>query len=308
MAMTIRLSLAAAAFLTLSSAAPAFAAPGSHVQEISRKNRGKVIFVVDRSDSMSGQFGAHANLTKAQALHTLTNDALQNFMRMSNDGDNVRDYMDVSVVSIGGQNEAKVLVPSTPIAQLHKAVKRVATGASGKKMGIWIDHHEPEAAKGSTPITAGLNLAHDIAKDWIAKNPNAFPPTIIFVTDGHATQIHRGQYYDEKDEMVTAAADQLKGLKTADGNALLLMAHISGEAGAQKVEFASSDAGLDAKQKLLFNISSHLPDTMLRLGNLQKGAKGFVSQGDLNSLIKMYNIGTQSVIPTGLTLSTKQSD
>jgi Mg-chelatase subunit ChlD len=306
MAMNVRLSLAAAAFLTLSSGAPVFANGPSHVQEISRKSRGKVIFVVDRSYSMKKAFGADAKITRGQAVHTLTNDALQNYMRMSHDGDGVRDYMDVSVISIGGKNEAKVLLPSTPIAQLQKAVKRVATSASGKKMGIWIDHQDPEAADGSTPITAGLNLAHDIAKDWIAKNPNAFPPTIIFVTDGHATQEHRGQWYEEEDHVVKAAADRLKSLKTADGNTLLLMAHISGDA--KPVEFPTNDAGLDAKQKLLYDISSHLPDSMLRLGNLAKGAKGVISQGDLGSLIKMYNIGTQSVIPTGLKLSTQQGD
>jgi hypothetical protein len=280
---------------------PALAHAEGYKQEISRKNRGFIIFKLDRSSSMAKKFGRVKGITKSEALHTLTNDALQNLMRMSNDGEGTRDYMDVAVISIGGHNEAKVLLAPTPIGQLQNKLKRVATGKSGSKMGIWVDHEEPGAAEGTTPLKQGLELAHDLAKDWIGKNPHAFPPTVISVTDGMAFEEHRGQGYKQDDSIVEAAAHQLKSLKTSDGNVLLLMAHITDDENAQEVKFPTHDKGLDEHGRLMFKISSELPESMRRAANLPAGTKGMMSQTDLKGLIEMFNLGTQSTIPTGLT-------
>ena len=79
---------------------------------------------------------------------------------------------------------------------------------------------EPEAV-GQTPMCEALRHVRDIAAKWCADPVHAesFPPIVFNITDGEAT--------DCDDEELCAVAEQIKSLRTADGNVLLVNIHIA---------------------------------------------------------------------------------
>lgn len=79
---------------------------------------------------------------------------------------------------------------------------------------------EPEAA-GQTPMCEALRRVRDIAAAWCADPAHAesFPPIVFNITDGEATDCDNSE--------LCAVAEQIKALRTADGNVLLVNIHIA---------------------------------------------------------------------------------
>ena len=74
-------------------------------------------------------------------------------------------------------------------------------------------------AKGRTPMKAALQMAHRLAAAWCRKHPSSFPPIVINITDGEAT--------DATAEELLCVADRLKSLGTDDGSLLLFNIHVN---------------------------------------------------------------------------------
>jgi Mg-chelatase subunit ChlD len=51
------------------------------------------------------------------------------------------------------------------------------------KFPIWFD----PVANGGTPMCAALGRATTILQGWLAQHPDCFPPIVINITDGEAT-------------------------------------------------------------------------------------------------------------------------
>jgi hypothetical protein len=184
------------------------------------------------------------------------------------------------------------MVPISDIAdapaRVEERTKKVDDGAGGLvdqtvKFPIWFD----PTAKGGTPMVKALSQAKDILQGWIADHAGAFPPIVINITDGEST-----------DGDPTAAAEALRGLATDDGNVLLFNAHLSSQRAAP-IEFPDSADGLpDQYAKLLFGMSSDLPSYIRTAAGAEgyavsDGAKGFVFNADLVSVIRFLDIGTR---------------
>src|SRR5207249_2246864 len=126
-----------------------------------------------------------------------------------------------------------------------------------------------------------------ILEQWIREHPNAFPVTVLHLTDGEST-----------DGDPTPIGKKITDLHTSDGAVLLYTCHVSSTRGA-KVEYPSQDNGLpDNFGKTLFAMSSTLPEPFRRAAtqigiHVDEGARGFVFNGDAASVAQFFDIGTR---------------
>jgi hypothetical protein len=148
---------------------------------------------------------------------------------------------------------------------------------------IWVD----PAAAGRTYMCEALGEACDAVRDFVATCPGAFPPIVINITDGMAT--------DGNPEPV---AKQLRSIRTDDGEALLFNVHISDKP-VKPIELpVTAERLADGYARRLFRMSSILPDRLIAEArsmefDVADGAKGFVFNGDLVSVIQFLDIGTR---------------
>ena len=121
----------------------------------------------------------------------------------------------------------------------------------------------------------------------VAQHPGCFPPIVINITDGEAT-----------DGDPNSAADDIRKLSSDDGDVLLFNVHLSSQR-ESAIEFPDTDAGLpDQFAKLLFQMSSPLPAFMRSIAQqegykVSDGTRGFVFHADIVAVIKFLDIGTR---------------
>ncbi len=273
----------------------------AYTAEISRSNPSVFLFLIDQSGSMDDAFGSgESKRKKADGVADAVNRLLQNLVIKCAKSEGVRDYYSVGVLGYGSQVgpaftgalAGRDLVPISEIAdnpaRIDERTKKVDDGAGGLvdqsvKFPVWFD----PTAKGGTPMVQALTKARDALSDWLGDHGDAFPPIVINITDGEST-----------DGDPSNAAEALRGLATSDGELLLFNAHLSSREEAP-VEFPDQEEGLpDQYAKLLFRISSDLPGYMRAAAGaegyqISDGAKGFVFNADLVSVIRFLDIGTR---------------
>jgi len=269
--------------------------------EISRLNPSCFVFIIDQSGSMADVFGAgEGNQKKADGVADAINRLLQNLVIKCAKEEGIRDYFHVGVIGYGAQVgpafsgalAGQQLVPISQVgnspARVEQRNKKLPDGAGGLvdqtvRFPIWF---EP-VANGGTPMSQALGQAKSILENWLTQHPNCFPPIVINITDGEAT-----------DGDPTNAADEVRKLKSSDGEVLLFNIHCSSQK-AQPVVFPNSDAGLPDKfAQQLFRLSSALPPQMASVArneglNANEGAKGFVFNAGMVEVIKALDIGTR---------------
>lgn len=269
--------------------------------EISRTNPSCFLFLIDQSGSMDDPFGAgESNRRKADGVADAVNRLLQNLVIKCAKSEGVRDYYSVGVIgygsqvgsAFGGALAGRELVPISEIgdnpARVDERTRKTDDGAGGLvdqtvKFPIWLD----PLSRGGTPMVAALGRARDILAVWLADHAGAFPPIVINITDGEST-----------DGDPAAAAEAVRALSSDDGNVLLFNAHLSSQRAAP-IEFPDSADGLpDKYAQLLFGMSSDLPSYMRSAATaegftISDGARGFVFNADLVSVIRFLDIGTR---------------
>jgi hypothetical protein len=273
----------------------------AYTAEISRSNPSVFLFLIDQSGSMDDAFGSgESKRKKADGVADAVNRLLQNLVIKCAKSEGVRDYYSVGVLGYGSQVgpaftgalAGRDLVPISEIAdnpaRIDERTKKVDDGAGGLvdqsvKFPVWFD----PTAKGGTPMVQALTKGRDALSYWLGDHADAFPPIVINITDGEST-----------DGDPSNAAEALRGLATSDGELLLFNAHLSSREEAP-VEFPDQEEGLpDQYAKLLFRISSDLPGYMRAAAGaegyqISDGAKGFVFNADLVSVIRFLDIGTR---------------
>ena len=281
-------------------AAPASQQAGTYQAEISRENPTCFLFLVDRSGSMAKPFPGETERAKAHSVADALNRLLHELVSRCSKGIEILDRYDVGVIgygdvhvtpALGGALAGRRLVPVSEIARhplrVEKRTKKQADGVGGLvettvKVPVWYQ----AAARGRTPMCAALAMAHEVIDDFIRKHPRCFPPVVINVTDGGAT---------DGDPRPKAAA--LRNLASEDGNVLLFNLHISSTS-AQPIQFPVNEAALpDKYAKILFRMSSPIPRNLLGQAramapDIAEGARGFVFNADIVETIQMLEIGT----------------
>jgi hypothetical protein len=272
-----------------------------YTAEVSRSNPSVFLFLIDRSASMEDPFGAgEGDKKKAEGVADAINRLLQNLVIKCAKAEGVRDYYYVGVIGYGrevqpafsGPLAGQDLVPISEVAEkparIEERARKVDDGAGGLieqsvKFPVWFD----PIADGGTPMSRAFTRAHAVITKWLEEHPNCFPPIVVNITDGEAT-----------DGNPSALAANLKQLASSDGNVLLFNLHLSSQK-TTPIEFPDHEEGLpDKYARLLYSMSSALPEYMRTIAQ-QEGytvgeqARGFVFNADIVSVIQFLDIGTR---------------
>src|SRR5690606_23100071 len=146
--------------------------------------------------------------SKARVLADSVNRLIQNLVLRCAKEDGVRDYFAVGVIGYGDRVESLLrladqddergvsgtdeLIPISYLAErplrIEERLRRVPDGAGGlveqrTRFPVWFD---PEARNG-TPMCQALDHATRLVRTWVAQHPRSFPPIVVDVTDGEAT-------------------------------------------------------------------------------------------------------------------------
>lgn len=268
--------------------------------QISRNNPTAFLFVVDQSGSMSDKMSS--GRSKAEFVADALNRTLMNLVTRCTKSEGVRDYFEVGVLGYGGNGVSNgfsgVLGGRTlnPISALEQNPARVEDrkrkmddGAGGivettVKFPVWFD----PVASGGTPMREALAKAAEELVGWCDAHPDSYPPTILHVTDGEST--------DGDPEEI---AGHLREIRTNDGEVLILNIHVS-SLGNDPIRFPASEAGLpDDYAKLLFRMSSQLPEHLIRFAQ-EKGntvgieSRGFMFNAEAAEIVDFFDIGTRA--------------
>jgi hypothetical protein len=272
----------------------------SYTAAIQRSDPTAFLFLVDQSGSMSDKMAGEK--TKAQFVADVLNRTLMNLVTRCAKSEGVRNYFDIGVLGYGGsgtkngfagQLSTQLINPISAIEagplRVEDRRKKVDDGAGGLveqsvKFPVWF---EP-VSSGGTPMCSALTTAAEALVSWCDQHPNSYPPTVLHVTDGESTDGDPGQL-----------ATMLKQISTADGQVLLLNLHVSSNEAAP-TKFPASDMNLpDMYAKLLFNMSSQLPEHLVRFAR-EKGyavtpeSRGFVFNADAAEIVEFFDIGTRA--------------
>ncbi len=269
--------------------------------EISRTNPSCFVFLIDQSFSMEDSWGAgEGTRQKAAGVSDAINRLLQNLVIRCSKEEGIRDYYHVGVVgygekvgpALGGPLAGRAFVPISEIGdnpgKIETRTQKEPDGAGGilereVQFPVWF---EP-VARGGTPMCQAFTQAQGVVKQFLSQYPDSFPPIVINITDGEAT-----------DGDPRNVAKVLCDMKSNDGNVLLFNLHVSTQTGAAVLYPDDPDGLADEFAKLLFSMSSELPDYMLSFAQQEglpalPGSRGFVFNADMVSIINFLDIGTR---------------
>lgn len=269
--------------------------------EISRANPSCFVFLIDQSGSMENSLPGSDGRRKADSVADAINRLLQNLVIKCARGEGVRNFYEVAVIGYGetvehafsGPLAGRKLVPLSDIgnqpARIEERRKISGNGNGSKtehlvKFPIWF---EPRA-KGLTPMGSALQEAVDLLLPWVEKHSRSYPPIVINITDGEAT-----------DTGPVPQATALRQLATEDGEVLFFNCHISDKPTRPVVFPADDDELPDEFARTLFDVTSPLPETLAEQARsegmeLPAAARGFAFNADLTELIRFLDLGTRS--------------
>jgi hypothetical protein len=275
-------------------------------QSISRKRPGCIVFLLDRSDSMSRPWGGSSE-TLAQGAAKAINGILMELCLRAQKGQGLSyHYFDVGIFGygvrpmVGGEGVESAfggLLANRPLVSIPEirdnpiAVRDVVSpdaGGTTVRMPVWV---EPMYGY-RTPMCQAMAVAGQHVYEWTESHPESFPPIIINITDGFVTD----DPYDGAS--LKDWAQRLSHLATQDGEALLFNIFVAPESSG-KIVFPASSAGLPDPGPALFELSSVLPDPMIRSATNAgispvPGSRGFAfNVSDSTLLVKILEIGTR---------------
>ena len=278
-------------------------------QDLSRRNPGCIIFLVDRSDSMKSPWaGTGMNLAQGAAL-AINKILLELCIKATKEaGGAMRNYFYVGIYgyglcpSTGGEGVESALpgglaprgiVPLPELAANPIAIREEPSvdPTQGKSRApVWVEAHHGWR----TPMCEAFSLVGAHVYEWAATFTESFPAIICNMTDGMVTDSpYQGADLGEW-------ASRLTSIRTGDGPALLLNIFLSPST-QRIVSYPSRADGLPEPGPALFSISSTLPVPMInnaRAANIPvaDGARGFVFNADLSSLVSFLEIGTRVTV------------
>lgn len=260
-------------------------------ESFSSANPGLILILIDQSASMRDPYG---NSDKANTAAIAVNKVVEEIILACTNGNVIKDRCFVGAIGYGTNVEIIFLDKASGLAKnpnITTNKKKISDGAGGL---VEVDQVErvfvTPTANGGTPMAEAFQQAYEGVQKFISTRPDCFPPTVINITDG------------EPNDFATATmeAKKLAQLKTSDGNVIILNAHIS-NASAGKIELPSNDSGFSSDKfaQFLFDISTVLPEPLAVSAkaegfNVQPGARGFVYNADVETLIKLLDFGSKS--------------
>ena len=241
----------------------------AYQKKATRKEPTALLILLDQSGSMaSGQYevnGIAMNRAKAAAFYV--NTLLDELLAKCTKDDGLRDYVEVCLLGYGAEEKraspawcgkltGKTWVSINELqdnaSQETREVERNIRGKISKvevKIRYWLEGK----AESLTPMGNALEQAHDLLKNWIEQHKTSFPPILINITDGQAT--------DVKAPKLIELAGKIKDLQTHNGRVLFFNCHLGNDSSKAclypklKTELPSGEAYAET----LFEMSSILP-------------------------------------------------
>ena len=271
----------------------------TYERRIDRLNPGLILLLVDQSDSMNEPL-AGGETPKAQAVADQINQLIYELILrcVKTPREPPRPYFHLGVIGYSTARSGDPLVVSllaagdaqnlglqstTELAAAPLRIeRRQGTGGGTVNAPIWV---EP-MARGGTPMCGALDRAGRIAATWTKRYPDTFPPIVVNLSDGEAT--------DGRPELW---AQRLQSLRTSDGTLLLFNINLSAQPSMPIVFPTDRTALPDRLAHRLLEMSSPLPSDMVHNARGQgldvvPGSRGFAYNADLRTLALFLNVGT----------------
>lgn len=282
-----------------------------------RANPGLIVFLIDQSKSMEDPWSGGKTLAEQTAMSI--NRCISEMAIRFTAGTDIKDEANIIMIGYGGTKDSMEaeLLRSGSIATLYtddsipvQHLKQKISDGAGGIIEIDFDLKEfisPKAVWG-TPMASAYQLASALVNEWVSRaketvdeegNPitrddSLDPvPLVINISDGEPTD-------NEND--VRKYAKEIMEINCPDGNPLIFNIHLSANGG-REVCMPMDDSVLppnDKMSKLLFDISSKLPDSMVKAANesgfpnAQAGVKTFMSNvTEVEKFVQFLNFGSQ---------------
>ena len=273
-------------------------------QEITRRHRAAFVIAIDQSTSMQEmvRFGKLV-ISKAEAVAYTTNTLLTELMDRCRRTDGLRNYYDVAVLGYGNDKVMPLLDSEgfMSIEQLAFSLSKIEAEPFDQESFTlqhkWIKPH----AEGNTPMYEALLKVRNMLHEWcsLEHNHESFPPVVINITDGEASDCDDAELHD--------ICEQIRRTATADGNTLLLNIHISTDCRVPSIIFPMAEELTSAGHyaHLLAGCSSIMPAAFNSAIAELKGAGatppyyGMGYNATVVELLSIINIGSRSITNMG---------
>ena len=277
-----------------------------YTQSITRATPACFLFLLDQSQAMIEPIGG-TNDRRCDVLADVMNSWINNLIIASSKSTGIMDWSEIAVLAYRTDDQGNPLIRTAfqgelakygttflKISQIHQKPLRRAIREQSfydlddgqlKSTPVQVMEWFAPVALGDAPMSAALHQACFMLDHWIVTHRNCFPPIVIHITSGNATDGNPPPY-----------ARALSDRCTEDGNVLLFNCHLSKKA-ADKIVFPHSAELLpDDHARTLFQMSSVLPDDFLVQAikngySLQSGARGYAFNADLLDLIRFLDWG-----------------
>ncbi|MCC8087674.1 MAG: hypothetical protein LIO79_00130 [Rikenellaceae bacterium] len=275
---------------------------------ITRENPSAFVIMLDISGSMDDMvFFDGRNMRKQEAVTQAINDFIAEIVARCKREDGYRDYIDLAILGYGGDKVISLL-PGSADDEFFRTTSELARMRTSKttvskprlmpdgsqtvvslEKRVWIK----SVAQGKTPMFKCFLYTYDLLKQWLVnhKNKHCFPPIVINITDGEAT--------DAEPHDLINITDKIKSLCTKDGNILIFNLYLSSDTEARSVFLPSSEDELPSTPyaQLMYETSSILPEIFVSENNSGKErmCRGVCYNASLENLVNMLNIGTINV-------------
>ena len=274
--------------------------PVTYTAEISRTQPTALLFLIDQSGSMADHMSS--GKPKSQHVADVLNRTLATLITRCTRAEGVRDYFDIGVIGYGGNGvgngfggelRGTILQPVSAIEaaplRIEERMKKQDDGAGGLvevsvKFPVWFEAN----ASGGTPMCSAITRAAEELVRWCDTHPDSYPPTVLHITDGAST-----------DGDPEGLAKHLQQIQTSDGPVLVLNLHLS-NSGATPIEFPSAESALgDEYARLLFRMSSLIPDHLASIAQgkgfaINSESRGFMFNAEATQLVEFFDIGTRA--------------
>ncbi len=272
---------------------------------ITRLHPTAFVVLIDRSGSMTEKISfAGAEMSKSRAVALVANSFIDELLHRARRENGVCDYYDIAVIGYSGDGVESLLAPkgefTTPSRLAASRVRREQISRermlpSGRSImtvteqNMWI---EPKAA-GITPMCGAMRDALALLERWCRRKQNAasYPPTVINITDGEAS--------DGNEDTIRSIAAAIRATGTSDGNTLFMNIHLAKGGDARPVLFPSSPEELPGQRyaRLLYDISGEMPENYHDvIAGIRPGAvppfRGMAYNSPVGELVAMMNIGS----------------
>jgi hypothetical protein len=272
----------------------------SYTKEINRKNPTCFLFVIDQSGSMDETMSG--GRIKSEFVADVLNRTIAETIVRCTKADGVRDYFEIGVIGYGGDDvgsafggalSGHTLLPISEIEcnplRIDEREQDIDTGddvldRQVVKFPVWIDPQHD----GGTPMCAAMGMIAETVAEWCDSHPSSYPPTIVHVTDGQST--------DGDPEEI---AEAVKGISTNDGEVLLFNLHVDTKSGDEIVFPSSEDELPDDYARLLFRMSSTVPDHLISVAqsmgyDVTDDSRFFAYKAGMDFIGHFFEIGTRA--------------